>query len=97
MSRAALEGTQSDQKEGQVSKRRGGPCSDRPNPNPQLTSPPLPFPPLPSSPRFWLYDNRNELPESHRVLEICDRVKGALGPDTGGWVGDAAPSFWLRF
>lgn len=33
---------------------------------------------------FWLYDNRNELPENHRVLEVCDRVKGALGPDTGG-------------
>lgn len=31
---------------------------------------------------FWLYDNRNELPENHRVLEVCDRVKGALGPDT---------------
>ncbi len=29
---------------------------------------------------FWLYDNRNELPQPHRVLEICDRVKGALGP-----------------
>jgi UTP:GlnB (protein PII) uridylyltransferase len=31
---------------------------------------------------FWLVDNRNELPENHRVLEVCDRVKGALGPDT---------------
>lgn len=31
---------------------------------------------------FWVYDNRNELPENHRVLEVCDRVKGALGPDT---------------
>ncbi|KAL6777150.1 hypothetical protein ACKKBF_B20360 [Auxenochlorella protothecoides x Auxenochlorella symbiontica] len=31
---------------------------------------------------FWLYDNRNELPEHHRALEICDRVKGVLGPDT---------------
>lgn len=30
---------------------------------------------------FWLYDNRDELPQPHRVLEICDRVKGALGPD----------------
>lgn len=30
---------------------------------------------------FWLYDNRNELPQPHRVLEICDRIKGALGPD----------------
>lgn len=30
---------------------------------------------------FWLYDNRNELPQPHRVLEICDRVKGALGPE----------------
>ncbi|KAI3435844.1 hypothetical protein D9Q98_001902 [Chlorella vulgaris] len=31
---------------------------------------------------FWIYDNRGELPEHHRVLEVCDRVKGALGPDT---------------
>lgn len=31
---------------------------------------------------FWLYDNRNELPENHRALEICDRVKGVLGSDT---------------
>jgi len=29
---------------------------------------------------FWLYDNRDELPEQHRVLEICDRITGALGP-----------------
>jgi hypothetical protein len=51
---------------------------------------------------FWLYDNRNELPQPHRVLEICDRVKGALGPDVivdiepapvtaGEPFGDAAP------
>ena len=30
---------------------------------------------------FWLYDHRDELPQPHRLLEICDRVKGALGPD----------------
>lgn len=30
---------------------------------------------------FWLYDNRSELPENHRALEICDRVKNVLGPD----------------
>jgi len=30
---------------------------------------------------FLLYDNRKELPQPHRVLEICDRVKGALGPE----------------
>ncbi|PSC71312.1 ACT domain-containing ACR9-like [Micractinium conductrix] len=40
---------------------------------------------------FWLYDNRNELPESHRVLEICDRVKGALGPDTECTITPAPP------
>lgn len=31
---------------------------------------------------FWLFDNRNELPENHRVLEVCDRIKGALGSNT---------------
>lgn len=30
---------------------------------------------------FWIYDNRNELPEHHRSLEICDRVKNVLGSD----------------
>lgn len=40
---------------------------------------------------FWLYDNRNELPENHRVLEVCDRVKGALGPDTECTVTPAPP------
>ncbi|KAL4458483.1 hypothetical protein ABPG75_013348 [Micractinium tetrahymenae] len=40
---------------------------------------------------FWLYDNRNELPENHRVLEVCDRVKGALGPDTECTITPAPP------
>ena len=40
---------------------------------------------------FWLYDNREELPQAHRVLEICDRVKGALGPDVVCVI-EAAPS-----
>lgn len=43
---------------------------------------------------FWLYDNRNELPENHRVLEVCDRVKGALGPDTGWCCGPGATPEW---
>jgi hypothetical protein len=30
---------------------------------------------------FWVLDNREELPEAHRVLEICDRVKAVLGAD----------------
>lgn len=30
---------------------------------------------------FYVFDNKDELPQPHRVLEICDRVKCALGPD----------------
>ena len=41
---------------------------------------------------FWLYDNRDELSEPHRMLEICDRVKGALGPDVVVDVEPAPPS-----
>lgn len=40
---------------------------------------------------FWVLDNRDELPQPHRVLEVCDRVKGALGPDVACTVEGVPP------
>lgn len=40
---------------------------------------------------FWFFDNRNELPENHRVLEVCDRIKGALGSNTECTITPAPP------
>ncbi|KAL3157737.1 hypothetical protein ABBQ32_012162 [Trebouxia sp. C0010 RCD-2024] len=28
---------------------------------------------------FWIYDNKKELPENHRILQICDLVKDCVG------------------
>lgn len=44
---------------------------------------------------FFVFDNRDELPHAHRILEICDRVKGALaalGSDVDVEIEQAATS-----
>ena len=65
-------------------------CFAKPcNPHLLLLHPPL----LPPSPLRLCApaDNRNELPENHRALEICDRVKGVLGPDAECTISSAPP------
>lgn len=41
---------------------------------------------------FWIYDNKKELPENHRVLQICDLVKDCVGqPDADCSISPAPP------
>lgn len=41
---------------------------------------------------FWIYDNKKELPENHRILQICDLVRDCVGqPDAECRIDPAPP------